>query len=65
MKPRNIRSGLLLAALLFVGTAVGAAPIDQNADANDVALHGYDPVAYFKTGAPTLGRLTSQSSATA
>ncbi len=56
MKPRNIRSGLLLAALLFVGTAVGAAPIDQNADANDVALHGYDPVAYFKTGAPTLGK---------
>jgi YHS domain-containing protein len=26
-----------------------------NVDANGVALHGYDPVAYFAVGAPTVG----------
>jgi YHS domain-containing protein len=56
MKPKYQISGLLLAALLFVSAGVGAAPIDKNADANDVALHGYDPVAYFKPGTPTRGK---------
>ena len=50
MKPKYQISGLLLAALLFVSAGVGAAPIDKNVNANDVALHGYDPVAYFKPG---------------
>ena len=49
-------SGLLLAALLIFNISAGAAPIDKNADANDVALHGYDPVAYFKAGAPKRGK---------
>jgi YHS domain-containing protein len=56
MKPKYQMSGLLLAALLFVGAGVGAAPIDQNADANDVALHGRDPVAYFKAGTAMRGK---------
>ena len=56
MKPKYQMSGLLLTALLIVSAATGAAPIDKNADANDVALHGYDPVAYFKAGAPTRGK---------
>lgn len=34
--------------------AVATSPV--NIDANGVALHGYDPVAYFTMGAPTAGR---------
>lgn len=56
MKPKYPMSGLLLAAVLFVSAGASAAPIDQNADANDVALHGHDPVSYFKAGAPARGK---------
>lgn len=56
MKPKYPMSGLLFAVLLFVSAGAGAAPIDLNADANDLALHGYDAVAYFKAGAPTRGK---------
>lgn len=32
-----------------------AAPVSVFTDANRVAIHGYDPVAYFTVGAPTPG----------
>jgi hypothetical protein len=32
-----------------------AAPLAQNLDADGLALHGYDPVAYFTQGAPAKG----------
>lgn len=56
MKPKYQMTGLLVATLLFASAAIGAAPIDQNAGANDVALHGYDPVTYFKAGKPKHGK---------
>lgn len=59
MKPNHSISALLFAALLFVDAGVSAAPFEQNADTNDVALHGYDPVAYFKASTPTLGKADS------
>lgn len=47
-------TGLLFAALLFVAGAQ-AAPVDQNVDAQGVAIKGYDPVAYFKAGKAMAG----------
>jgi len=40
-------------ALSLMTTAAVAGP--QYTDANNVALHGYDPVAYFTLGEPTRG----------
>jgi hypothetical protein len=40
----------------LVALAVPAyAEAQINTDANGVAIHGYDPVAYFTEGRPTLG----------
>ena len=49
-------STLALSSLTF------AADIDMNADANDVAISGYDTVSYFTDGKPTHG--SSQYTAT-
>lgn len=46
-------AGLLALAL---GKAAFAAGVDINADPNDVMIHGYDPVAYFSDGNPTVGK---------
>ncbi len=42
-------------ALLVASAISVAADIDANADANDLAIKGYDTVAYFTKGAPTKG----------
>jgi YHS domain-containing protein len=44
---------LLLARPLHAGVPGSTSPI--NVDAQGLALHGYDPVAYFKDGKPTRG----------
>ncbi|MRI33125.1 hypothetical protein EOPP23_09030 [Endozoicomonas sp. OPT23] len=46
---------LIAASALAVSGTLFAADIDVNADSNDVALHGYDPVSYFTVGKPTEG----------
>ena len=46
--------GLSVGALAFASGAF-AAGVNVNANANDVAIHGYDPVAYFKKSAPVEG----------
>ena len=51
---------IAVAALLPV-MAVAAGP--QNLDARGVALHGYDPVAYFVDGKPAQGRSEHSASA--
>ncbi|WP_461537285.1 YHS domain-containing (seleno)protein [Spongorhabdus nitratireducens] len=43
-----------VSVLAFAGS-VFAADADINADNNDIALHGYDPVSYFTAGKPTEG----------
>ncbi|GAB3482773.1 YHS domain-containing (seleno)protein [Marinomonas epiphytica] len=42
-------------AALFASAASFAADIDANADANDLAIKGYDTVAYFTMEKPVLG----------
>lgn len=46
-------AGLAISATLFVSAF--AAGVDVNATTTGLALRGYDPVAYFTTGAPTAG----------
>ena len=49
LKAFAVGSGLLLSSMAF------AADIDVNADANDLAIKGYDPVAYFTMSQPVRG----------
>ena len=42
-------------ALLAISTLSFAADSDMNADTNDLAIKGYDPVAYFTLGKPVAG----------
>lgn len=52
----NRRSFLAFAALLlFIGPAVTATAQTTRSDGPDVALDGYDPVAYFTQGQPVQG----------
>ena len=48
---KSITASLLLAASSFSF----AADIEMNADANDLAIKGYDPVAYFTMNKPVEG----------
>lgn len=43
------------AAVMALSISSFAADIDANADANDIAIHGYDTVAYFTQSKPTKG----------
>jgi YHS domain-containing protein len=45
----------IIAVFAVVAAAMAFAASDKNVDANGVALKGYDPVAYFVDGKPTLG----------
>jgi YHS domain-containing protein len=45
----------LLAAALAVSSFSFAADVGMSVDANDLAIKGYDPVAYFVSGQPTQG----------
>lgn len=51
---RRTRLCALAAALLLPGMATAANPV--NVDRSGVAIHGYDPVAYFTIGKPTMGK---------
>jgi len=45
----------LAASALALTSSVFAADIDMSADANDLAIQGYDPVAYFLDNQPVQG----------
>jgi YHS domain-containing protein len=45
----------LMAVGIFLTGHSFAADSDANADANDIAIHGYDTVAYFTESKPTQG----------
>ena len=52
----------LLAALLGTSFSLMAADLDMSVDSNDLAIKGYDPVAYFANEGPVKG--TSEFTAT-
>ncbi|WP_426357915.1 YHS domain-containing (seleno)protein [Pseudocolwellia sp. HL-MZ19] len=47
---------LLAGSILAASSLSFAADIDMNADANDLAIQGYDPVSYFANANPTIGK---------
>lgn len=51
---KKLRAFVAIASL-SAASAVFAADIDVNANTNDVAIQGYDPVAYFTDAEPTKG----------
>lgn len=53
----NLKKLRALVAIASMSAAYGAfaADIDVNANLNDVAIQGYDPVAYFTDAQPTKG----------
>ena len=46
---------ILAGSILVVSSFAFAADIDMNADANDLAIKGYDPVSYFTISTPKMG----------
>lgn len=55
MKAVNGFKSLVAVSMLAVSSLSFAADIDMNADANDLAIKGYDTVAYFTEKKPVLG----------
>ncbi|MFC3120290.1 YHS domain-containing (seleno)protein [Agaribacter flavus] len=55
MKLSAILKAAAVASTLTLSSFVFAADIDMNADANDVAIKGYDTVAYFTQGSAVEG----------
>ena len=55
MQVSNIIKHITVSTLLMSSAVTFAADIDSNADANDLAIQGYDTVAYFTMGKPVLG----------
>lgn len=47
---------LLAGSILLASSLSFAADIDMNADANDLAIKGYDPVSYFTMSNPKMGK---------
>lgn len=55
MKLATLFKTTALVASLGMSSLAFAADIDMNADANDIAISGYDSVAYFTKGKPQKG----------
>ena len=55
MNFKTIAKTTITAAALALTSMSYAADIDMSVDSNDLAIQGYDPVAYFTKGAPTKG----------
>lgn len=55
MNISHLIKSTVAATVLFASAASFAADIDANADANDLAIKGYDTVAYFTMSKPVLG----------
>ena len=51
----SIFKTLLATSLLIISSVSFAANVDMNADENDLAIKGYDPVAYLTVGKPVQG----------
>ena len=55
MKLVNAIKSVAAVAVLSVSSLTWAADIDVNVNANDLAIQGYDAVAYFTQGKPVQG----------
>jgi len=55
MKISKISAPIVIAATITMSGITLAADVDQSADINDVAIQGYDPVAYFTESKPVQG----------
>ena len=55
MKITRYLKAIVITATLAISQFSLAVDIDANADANDLAIKGYDPVAYFTQGKPVQG----------
>lgn len=55
MKIVTLIKSVTVAASLVISSLSFAANIDVNANANDLAIHGYDTVSYFTDGKATKG----------
>ncbi len=55
MKLSNIAKSIAFAAAVASSSFTFAADVGMNADANDVAIQGYDTVAYFTAAKPVKG----------
>jgi len=55
MKLSSIIKSTLVSSALMVSSMSFAANIEVNANANDIAIKGYDTVSYFTQGGPTKG----------
>lgn len=55
MKLSTIAKSIAFAAAIASSSFAFAAQIDMNADANDIAIKGYDTVSYFTAGSPVKG----------
>lgn len=55
MKIKNLIKSATVAASIAISSLSYAADIDVNANANDLAIHGYDAVSYFTEHKPSKG----------
>lgn len=55
MKLSTFAKTLVISTTMAASSFALAADIDANADANDIAIKGYDTVAYFTQGKPVMG----------
>jgi hypothetical protein len=55
MKFTSLVKAIAVSAVMLTTTAAFAADIDANADVNDIAIKGYDTVAYFTDKKPVMG----------
>jgi len=55
MKIINLIKSVTVAATLVISSISFASTIDVNTNANDLAIHGYDPVSYFTNGKAAKG----------
>lgn len=56
MKLSNIAKTITAVSAIALSSISLAADVGINASANDLAIHGYDAVSYFKKGKPTKGK---------
>jgi YHS domain-containing protein len=56
MKLSTLVKSMTLASSLVLSSLSFAADVGMNADANDLAISGYDTVAYFTEGSPVKGK---------
>lgn len=52
---KKLFSAAAITSALLLSSLTNAADIDANADINDLAIKGYDPVSYFTDNKPVMG----------